>query len=68
MLTIFRGIASKLAPSVSVLSNFSSTNSQFHTSAAALDKDGPRKFLSYNDTKYPPQQPHETPRLGVSFD
>lgn len=67
MLTIFRGIASKLAPSVSILSNVCSTNSQLHTSAA-LSRDGPTQFISYNDKKFPPQQPDETPRLGVSLE
>ncbi|XP_055300855.1 39S ribosomal protein L22, mitochondrial [Sitodiplosis mosellana] len=61
MLSIFRGIASKIAPSVSVLSN-----SQFHTSAMLQkekgDNDGPTHFLSYNDKMYPPQRPDEEPR------
>lgn len=64
MLSIFRGIASKIAPSASVLGN-----SQFHTSALLQkkkgDNDGPTHFLSYNDKIYPPQSPDEEPRPAV---
>lgn len=62
MLSIFRGIASKIAPSVSVLGN-----SHFHTSSFLKEKeDGPTGFLSYNDKIYPPQTEGEPPRLAVS--
>lgn len=65
MLSIFRGLPSKITPSISVLSNVCSSNSKFHTSATL---DGtPKGFLSYNDKVYPPQAEGETPRSAVSL-
>ncbi|XP_031636512.1 39S ribosomal protein L22, mitochondrial [Contarinia nasturtii] len=55
MLSIFRGIASRIAPSASILSN-----SQFHTSAILNAE--PRKFLMYNDKVFEPQTEDEVPR------
>lgn len=62
MLSLFRGIASKIAPTASILSN-----SQIHTSALLLKsgRDGPTHFLSYNDKIYPPQAEDEQPRPAV---
>lgn len=60
MLSIFRGIASKIAPSVSPLAN-----SRFHTSAFLNKSENPTHFLSYNDKVYPPQKEGETPRPAV---
>lgn len=65
MLSIFRGITSKTAPSVSILNKLCSNQSQFHTNAALFEKD--KKFLSHNDKIYPPQTEDETPRLAVSL-
>lgn len=64
MLSIFRGISSKITPSVSVLSSICTSNSKIHSSAS-LNSD-PKKFLSYNDLIYPPQTEDETPRKAVS--
>lgn len=59
MLSIFRGITSKITPYASILSN-----SQLHTSAFLQFKE-PKHFLSYNDKVYPPQSPDEEPRKAV---
>lgn len=61
MLSIFRGITSKITPSVSILAN-----SQFHTSAFLKRENDPKHFLSYNDKIYPPQTEDETARPAVS--
>lgn len=64
MLSLFRGISSKITPNASILSNLCSSNFQFHTNAT-LNKD-PKKFLEYNDVVFPPQTEDEVPRGAVS--
>lgn len=65
MLSIFRGISARIAPSASILNKLCSNQSQFHTNAALFEKE--KKFLSYNDKIYPPQTEDETPRPAVSL-
>lgn len=60
MLSIFRNIAAKIAPSASVLSS-----SQLHTSAISYANE-PRKFIRYNNKIYEPQSPEEEPRKAVN--
>lgn len=64
MLSIFRGVTAKCAPSVSVFSKLCSNPPQFHTNAALFEKE--KRFLSHNEKIYPPQSENETPRQAVS--
>lgn len=60
MLSIFRRITPKIAPSVSFLAR-----SNFHTDIPLNKEDKPTHFLSFNDKIYPPQTEDETPRPAV---
>lgn len=60
MLSIFRRITPKIAPSVSFLAR-----SNFHSDIPLNKEDKPTHFLSYNDKMYPPQTEDETPRPAV---
>lgn len=60
MLSIFRRIKPKIAPSVSFLAR-----SNFHTDIPLNKEDKPTHFLSFNDKIYPPQTEDETPRPAV---
>lgn len=64
MLSIFRGISAKIAPTTSILNKLCSNQTQFHTNAAVFEKE--KRFLSHNDKVYPPQTEDETPRPAVS--
>lgn len=68
MLSVFRGIASKIGLSASIKSGIPAIAAQLHTSAVlSRDDNAPHKFLAYNKKMYPPQEPGEEPRPAVIY-
>lgn len=69
MLSLFKGIATKIGLNASIKNGAGIVGAQLHTSTMlnAID-DLPKKFLFHNTKIYPPQIEGEEPRQAVCFD